>query len=160
MGVDEVTSELATSTKTGLSPTAASSLLQRDGRNELVMDKGEGVFAALLDKFKDPMILLLLGSAIVSIAVGNVNDATSITLAVLIVTAVGFVQEQRSQTALLSLTKLAPFTCHCVRDGVVETVQAAELVMGDLVVLQVGDRIPADVRLVEVLVFVCLFVWI
>jgi len=79
---------------------------------------------------------------------GNVDDAVSITVAVLIVLTVGFVQEQRSEKSLEALNKLVPHHCHVVRDGRSVHVLANELVPGDIVTLTTGDRVPADVRLV------------
>lgn len=96
---------------------------------------------------------------------GNIDDAVSITIAILIVLTgkmdylhpkhllimafpVGFVQEQRSEKSLEALNKLVPHYCHLIRDGRSQKVLANELVPGDLVAFSVGDRIPADVRIV------------
>ncbi|KAJ3486684.1 hypothetical protein NLJ89_g11789 [Agrocybe chaxingu] len=99
--------------------------------------------------YESPLILLLCGSATVSAIMGNVDDAVSITVAVLIVLTVGFVQERRSEKSLEALNKLVPHHCHVIREGEAIHVLANELVPGDLVKFQTGDRIPADVRLVS-----------
>lgn len=115
--------------------------------------------------YESPLNLLLLGSAAVSGVVGNMDDAISITAAIVIVvtgrslrpvatsrlltsTQVGFVQEQRSEKSLEALSKLVPHYCHLVRDGTSQTLLANVLVPGDLVTFSTGDRIPADVRLI------------
>ncbi|KAJ1730938.1 High affinity Ca2+/Mn2+ P-type ATPase-like protein [Coemansia biformis] len=95
------------------------------------------------------MVMLLLGSAGVSVLVGNWDDAFSITLAILIVSTVGFVQEYRSEKSLEALSSLVPNHCHVVRDGEQHKILADYLVPGDIVRLAIGDRIPADVRIVE-----------
>ena len=101
-----------------------------------------------MEQFKNPLILLLLGSAIVSVVMGQLDDAASNTLAIVIVVTVGFIQEYRSEKTLEKLKKLVPPVCVCVRDGRQESFEAKYLVPGDLVSLAIGDRIPADVRLV------------
>ena len=79
---------------------------------------------------------------------GQLDDTASITLAIVIVVTVGFIQEYRSEKTLEKLKKLVPPVCVCVRDGRQESFEAKYLVPGDLVSLAIGDRIPADVRLV------------
>ncbi|EEB88635.1 hypothetical protein MPER_13436, partial [Moniliophthora perniciosa FA553] len=80
---------------------------------------------------------------------GNVDDAVSITVAVLIVLTVGFVQERRSEKSLEALNKLVPHHCHVIRSGNTHHILANELVPGDLVTFSTGDRIPADIRLIS-----------
>ncbi|EJF55327.1 hypothetical protein DICSQDRAFT_74527 [Dichomitus squalens LYAD-421 SS1] len=80
---------------------------------------------------------------------GNIDDAVSITVAVLIVLTVGFVQEQRSEKSLEALSKLVPHHCHLIRDGKPFHMLANELVPGDIVTFTTGDRVPADVRLIS-----------
>ena len=78
---------------------------------------------------------------------GNIDDAVSITIAVLIVLTVGFVQERRSEKSLEALNKLVPHHCHILRDGRQLHLLANELVPGDIVTFTTGDRVPADVRM-------------
>jgi len=142
----------------------------------------ETLLSKFLDQLRQPLIMLLLGSAVVSALLGSYDDAVSITLvrprsagpvrdhvsarvpscsspatprwrcgrqAILIVSTVAFVQEWRSEQSLAALNKLVPYYCTVVR-GVPQTISASQLVPGDLVRLQAGDRIPADIRLLEV----------
>jgi P-type Ca2+ transporter type 2C len=102
-----------------------------------------------LEKFKDPLILLLLGSVLLSVIVGQYEDAFSIFAAVIIVGSVGFYQESVSEESLAALHNLVPPTCHVVRDSVVQSILAEELVPGDIVKLVSGDRVPADLRVVH-----------
>jgi len=76
-----------------------------------------------LDQFKDPLIGLLLASAIVSILVGQYDDAISITLAVAIVSTVAFIQELRSEQSIAALKELIPPSCSCIRDGAVTKIE-------------------------------------
>jgi Ca2+-transporting ATPase len=78
---------------------------------------------------------------------GNIDDAVSITVAVLIVLTVGFIQERRSEKSLEALNKLVPHYCHLLRDGKQLHLLANELVPGDIVTFTTGDRVPADVRM-------------
>lgn len=80
---------------------------------------------------------------------GNIDDAISITIAILIVLTVGFVQEQRSEKSLEALNKLVPHHCHLIRDGHKTHTLANDLLPGDLVTFGVGDRIPADLRIIQ-----------
>ena len=147
------------------------------------MAEEETLLSKFLDQLRQPLIMLLLGSAVVSALLGSYDDAVSITLvrppsaclatdhvsmrvphgkvlprfdgevgraqAILIVSTVAFVQEWRSEQSLAALNKLVPYYCTVVR-GVPQTISASQLVPGDLVRLQAGDRIPADIRLLEV----------
>uniref|UniRef100_A0A8B9TFJ4 Calcium-transporting ATPase n=1 Tax=Anas platyrhynchos TaxID=8839 RepID=A0A8B9TFJ4_ANAPL len=100
-------------------------------------------------QFINPLIMLLLASAVISVLMHQFDDAVSITVAILIVVTVAFVQEYRSEKSLEELSKLVPPECHCVREGRVEHTLARDLVPGDTVCLSVGDRVPADLRLFE-----------
>ncbi|KAL4661744.1 hypothetical protein H8957_015145 [Semnopithecus entellus] len=129
------------------------SVMQRrlvHGWNEFVADNSEPVWKKYLDQFKNPLILLLLGSALVSVLTKEYEDAVSIATAVLIVVTVAFIQEYRSEKSLEELTKLVPPECNCLREGKLQHLLARELVPGDVVSLSIGDRIPADIRLTEV----------
>jgi Ca2+-transporting ATPase len=102
-----------------------------------------------LDKFKDPLILLLLGSAVLSVVVGQYEDALSIFTAVVIVGTVGFYQESKSEESLAALNDLVPPSCRVIRNGMIQTIMAEDLVPGDLIKLSTGDRIPADLRIIN-----------
>uniref|UniRef100_A0A8C5WIC7 Calcium-transporting ATPase n=1 Tax=Leptobrachium leishanense TaxID=445787 RepID=A0A8C5WIC7_9ANUR len=133
----------------GLSECAVLQRRIKHGWNEFHMDSGEPIWRKYLGQFTNPLILLLLGSALVSVITKEYEDAVSITVAILIVVTVAFVQEYRSEKSLEELNKLVPPECNCVRDGKLQHLLARELVPGDLVCLTVGDRVPADVRLIE-----------
>ncbi|KAJ3384268.1 High affinity Ca2+/Mn2+ P-type ATPase-like protein [Lobulomyces angularis] len=119
------------------------------GLNELRVESTETFIQKFIEQFKNPLILLLFGSAALSILLGEIEDAVSITLAILIVISVAFVQEYRSEQSLQALNKLVPHYCHVYRDGQLCTLLANELIPGDVVRFSSGDRVPADVRLIS-----------
>lgn len=119
------------------------------GPNEFAVKPQDPPYMKFLEQFKEPLIMLLLGSAVVSGLMGEWDDAISIALAVVVVITVGFVQEQRSEKSLEALNKLVPHYCHLLRDGQTNTILANELVPGDVVTFATGDRVPADVRICE-----------
>nr|XP_021526718.1 calcium-transporting ATPase type 2C member 2 isoform X1 [Aotus nancymaae] len=135
---------------TGLSEFSVTQRRLVHGWNEFVAETTEPVWKKYLDQFKNPLILLLLGSALVSVLTREYEDAVSIATAVLIVVTVAFIQEYRSERSLEELTKLVPPECNCLREGKLQHLLARELVPGDVVSLSIGDRIPADIRLTEV----------
>jgi Ca2+-transporting ATPase len=103
-----------------------------------------------MEQLKEPLIGMLLFSAVLSILLGNMSDAISIAIALLIVSLVAAVQEYRSEQALEKLANLVPPTCTVLRDGrVLDSFPAKELVVGDLLLLGTGDRVPADCRVVD-----------
>ena len=151
MSVEDLVDQLDTDIKTGLSnPQDISTRRSIHGTNELDSEDEESLFWKFLETFySDPMIMLLIGSAVISFVMGNIDDAVSISAAIVIVVTVGFVQEYRSEKSLQALNKLVPEMTHLTRNNSTETVLANHLVPGDLIHFSVGDRIPADVRLTE-----------
>ncbi|KAM3828960.1 calcium-transporting ATPase type 2C member 2 isoform 3-T3 [Vipera latastei] len=149
--VEELAKTLQVDLDKGLSEFSVLQRRVKHGWNELVADNTEPVWKKYLDQFKNPLILLLLASAVVSLITKEYEDAVSITMAVIIVVTVAFVQEYRSEKSLEELNKLVPPECNCLREGRMQHLLARELVPGDIVCLSIGDRIPADIRLIEVI---------
>ncbi|KAH7102158.1 calcium-transporting ATPase [Auriculariales sp. MPI-PUGE-AT-0066] len=146
----ETLSHLRSSMADGLSSLVVQGLRERHGYNEFSVATPEPLLLKFVKTiYESPLNLLLLGSAVVSAGMGNIDDAISITVAILIVLTVGFVQERRSEKSLDALNKLVPHHCHLIRDGRPAHLLANELVPGDIVKFSVGDRVPADVRLLE-----------
>eukprot|EP00062_Callorhinchus_milii_P005145 gi/632944318/ref/XP_007887444.1/ PREDICTED: calcium-transporting ATPase type 2C member 2 [Callorhinchus milii] len=119
------------------------------GWNEFGVENAEPIWKKYLSQFKNPLILLLLASAVISIITREIEDAVSITVAIIIVVTVAFIQEYRSEKSLQELSKLVPPEANCIREGKLEHLLARELVPGDTVCISVGDRVPADIRLFE-----------
>ncbi|KAM6223816.1 calcium-transporting ATPase type 2C member 2 [Rhynchocyon petersi] len=146
----ELAEALHVDLENGLSESSVTQRRLVHGWNEFAAGSVEPVWKKYLDQFKNPLILLLLGSALVSVVTKEYEDAVSIAMAVLIVVTVAFIQEYRSEKSLEELTKLVPPECHCIREGKLQHLLARDLVPGDVVSLSMGDRIPADIRLTEV----------
>lgn len=146
---EEVADRLHVDTRRGLSWREANDRINFVGPNEFQMKEEDPLWKKYIEQFQNPLILLLLGSAVVSIIMKQFDDAISITVAIIIVVTVAFVQEYRSEKSLEELNKLVPPTCNCVREGNLEHFLARNLVPGDVVQLNVGDRVPADIRLFE-----------
>lgn len=146
---DEVARELHVDASYGLSELSVRERQREYGLNELEGEEDESMLAKFAGQFKDPLILLLMASGGASVAMGHTDDAVSIAVAITIVVTVAFVQEYRSEKTLEALKELVPPRCHVVRDGLTAEVFAKELVPGDIVVVGVGDRVPADARLIE-----------
>uniref|UniRef100_A0A0K2URG4 Calcium-transporting ATPase n=1 Tax=Lepeophtheirus salmonis TaxID=72036 RepID=A0A0K2URG4_LEPSM len=134
----------------GLTSTESSVRRSTFGFNEFSVKAARPLWKKYLDQFSNPFILLLLASAVISVMMGQLDDAASISFAIIIVVSVGFVQEYRSEKTLERLGALLPPSCHCLRDGSVSSLLARYLIPGDVVELNVGDRVPADLRLIEV----------
>lgn len=146
---DEVATLLNTDIHSGLLWKEANHRLSLHGPNEFEVTQEEPLWKKYIEQFKNPLIVLLLASALVSICMQQFDDAFSITAAIVIVVTVAFVQEYRSEKSLEELNKLVPPTCTCLREGRQETFLAKNLVPGDIVLLGIGDRVPADLRLFE-----------
>lgn len=147
--VETLVAQLGTSLQDGLSAMEASERLKRYGRNELQKPVPESLVKKFLEKFKEPLIVLLLVSALVSLMMGQYADAIGIFVAITIVNTVGFIQEYRSEKSVEALRSLASSKCHVLRSRVYKEIPSEELVPGDVVPLTVGTRIPADIRLVQ-----------
>ncbi|ORZ35074.1 hypothetical protein BCR44DRAFT_1435029 [Catenaria anguillulae PL171] len=146
---DQVTTDLATDPARGLPASVAAVRLAQHGTNELAIADQDPWWHKLLEQFQNPLIYLLLGSALVSSLVGEWDNAISITLAIVIVATVAFVQEYKSEQSLQALNTLVPHYANVIRDGQALRVNAKELVPGDICTFSTGDRISADVRLIE-----------
>ena len=144
------------SSKSGLDTFDAQNRLKNDGKNLIVGKKKKSEFVKFLGQFKDVLIIVLLVSCVISVVIGiienSVNefiDAGIILLVVLINAIIGYVQEHNSEKAMQALKNLTKPYCKVVRDGKVVKVKSEEVVIGDIVVLEAGDIVPADVRLIE-----------
>jgi Ca2+-transporting ATPase len=149
IGVDDALKVLETDHKKGLSESEAKTRLERYGPNALAEEEEKTLFQMFVDQFKDFLVLILVASTVIAALMGEWVDA-SVIMAILILNAImGVVQEGRAGKALAALKKMAVPVSTVVRDGRVQKVSSEELVPGDVVLLQAGDLIPADLRLIE-----------
>ena len=134
----------------GLSSEEAQRRLKQYGYNELTEKKRAGIFTIILNQFRDIFVIMLLIAIAISFLVGAHEDAITIGAIVVLNAVVGSVQEYRSEKAMEAMKKLTAPRARVIRDGREAIIDAREVVPGDVVVLESGDRIPADGRIVEV----------
>ena len=155
----EVLQELNVNPETGLSSEEASKRLQQYGPNKLAEKKKTPLFLVFLQQFNDPMIFILLAAALLSIAISIYNSIHNsepfdfadpiIIMGVCVLNAIiGTVQENKAEKSLEALKKMSSPTCVVRRDGKLVELKAEELVPGDIVILEEGRTVPADLRLI------------
>ena len=133
----------------GLTSGEARQRLERYGPNELIEKKHKSLWMMFLDQFKDFMILVLIAAAVVAGVIGELTDTIAIAVIVLLNAVLGFVQEYRAEKAMAALKKLAAPSATIIRDGRAESITAERLVPGDMVILEAGNVVPADIRMME-----------
>lgn len=156
METKEAARRLETDEKQGLTSQMAAERLAQKGRNELAETDGKkSLFWRFLAQFDDFMILLLLGAAVVSVVISRLSGENDVLDAVMILgivvlnAALGLFQESKAEKALEALKKMAAPHARVIRDGIVREIPAAEVVPGDLLLLETGDAVCADGRVVE-----------
>ena len=148
--VVDVEKELDTSMQNGLKLDMVNKKRQEYGFNELAGKKKESLLLKFLKQFKDFMIIVLIIAAIVSAVVSKEFTDSIIILVVVIMNAIiGVVQESKAEKSLEALQKMSAHSSKVIREGNVQVVPARELVPGDVVILETGDYVPADLRLTE-----------
>ena len=145
---DTVLKHLDTSL-TGLSAEEARIRLEKHGPNVLKEKEKKTLFMMFLDQFRDFMILVLIAAAAISGMIGELSDTIAIIVIVILNAVIGFVQEYRAEKAMEALKAMAAHSAIVVRDGRQQEIHASEIVPGDIVVLDAGKIVPADLRLVE-----------
>ncbi|MCM1313795.1 MAG: cation-translocating P-type ATPase [Muribaculaceae bacterium] len=128
----------------GLTEKEASARLKEDGKNVLDGGKKTNPVAIFFNQFKDVMVMILLGATVISVLLGEISDAVTIILIVLLNSILGFIQEYRTEHTLEALKSMTSPTAKCYRDGVLKEIDASELVVDDVIEVEAGDRIPAD----------------
>ncbi len=144
----EVFEELATG-ETGLKQKEADARLKKYGLNQLKEKKKDPWWKLLLEQFNSPVIWVLLGAVAISIAIGEVVDAIVIAIILIINAVLGFFQEFKAEKAIEALKKMTSLKAVVLRDGKHMKIDATELVPGDVIILETGEKIPADARLIE-----------
>ncbi|AUX41404.1 ATPase [Sorangium cellulosum] len=138
------------SVEAGLSQEEAARRLQEVGPNVIQRAKGDSALKLLFRQINDPLIYVLLASAALAVAMGEAIDGAVVLAVVVLNTAIGFVQELRASKAIEALSGMVPQSATVVRGGARSAIPAADVVPGDVVVLEAGDKVPADARLLSV----------
>ncbi len=156
---EKVLQELGTS-RNGLTDAEAAERLEREGKNLLKKEEKRPLWRKFLDSITDPMILILLGAAVVQVIVtilesrgnftlGSFTDVFVILAVVIINAIMSLVQENKAEAAMSALMEMTAETSHVIREGAVVTVKSEDLVPGDVVRFEAGDTVPADCRILE-----------
>jgi len=146
--VKGILSELNTTEK-GLAHDEAARRLEEYGPNELEEKKRKNLLMMFIDQFKDFMIMVLITAAIVSGMIGEVADTIAIIVIVILNAIIGFVQEYRAEKAMEALKKMAAPSATVMRNGAPLDIAASEIIPGDIVILEAGKVVPADMRIFD-----------
>lgn len=152
--IEDVEKELKTDKEKGLTQEQVNQIRNEKGYNELQATKKKTLIQRFIDQFKDFSIIVLIIAAIVSGVVGisegeGITDTIIILIVVIVNAIIGIAQESKAEKSLEALQKLSDHASKVIRNGNMEIIPARELVQGDIVVLDTGDYIPADLRIIE-----------
>jgi Ca2+-transporting ATPase len=143
------TTKLLQTTPSGLDSVTASERLTEHGKNQIEDSKKKTILQMILSQLSDFMILILIAAAIISGIIGDVTDTIIILAIIIMNAAVGFIQEYRAEKAMEALKNMAANHARILREGKMMDIPASDLVPGDVVVLEAGNIIPADIRFFE-----------
>src|SRR5659263_293319 len=146
--IKSVLGSMGTSTE-GLTEQDAIARLNKYGLNEIIEEKKVSRLEMLLSQFMSFLIIILLAAAAVSALLGEIADSIIILFIVILSGVLGFFQDYRAQEAIDALKRMAAPTAKVVRNSNTSLIQASRIVPGDIILLQTGDGIPADSRLIE-----------
>ncbi|HNX23434.1 MAG TPA: cation-translocating P-type ATPase [Spirochaetota bacterium] len=147
--IEDVLKHFNTSSDKGLSSEEAAKRLKSKGPNELIEKDGRSPFQILREQVAATMVLILIGAAVISGMLGDFKNTTAILSIVVLFVLMGFIQEYRAEKAIAALKKMAVPGVRSLRDNVLSELSARELVPGDIVNIETGNIIPADLRLIE-----------
>ena len=146
---DETAERLGTHIENGLSAEKVKKRFREHGYNELTERPRPGFLSMLLGQFNNFLVIILILAALVSLVLGEYVDAIAIMVIVVINAVVGVIQESKAEQSLAALKKMAAPNAQVIRDGLRQSIPSRELVPGDIVLIEAGNYVPADMRLVE-----------
>lgn len=147
--IQEVERTFDTDIHHGLREGQVQERLTLQGKNELHQQKSESLLMMLIEQFQDPMVIILIVGAIISVVLKEYIDASIIFIVIGLNAVIGVVQEYKAEKAIDALKKLSEPKAYVIRDGFLKEIDSTELVCGDIVELEVGRYIPADIRLLS-----------
>src|SRR5690625_3175880 len=149
LDVEKIEKKLHVASTKGLNAKQVNQRRRQYGENTLIAQKKPSKWLIFLKQFQDFMVLVLLAATLIAGMLGEYIDAIAIMVIVLINGFIGFFQEQKAENSLEKLRELSAPMTRVLRDGVWVKIPSQELVVGDVIRLNTGDRIPADVRIIE-----------
>ncbi len=149
--LDELEKDFDTNLQCGLSASKVEQNREKYGKNALQEKKKTPMILKFLAEFKDPLILILIAAAIISVIVDPHEwiESVIIMVVVLINAILGLYQENKAEKSLEALKKMSASTCKVIRDNTIQTIVTEELVVGDIILVEAGDSVPADARIIE-----------
>ncbi len=151
----EILATLSTNEKTGLTESQVKKRQEKEGKNKLDDKKKENIFIKFIKQFNDFMIIILILASIISALVSKMQGENDYIDSIIIITIVilnaimGVVQEAKAEKSIEALKQLTPQKCKTIRNGITNEINAEELVKGDIIILEAGNYVPADCRLLE-----------
>lgn len=146
---EKLASELGTDLKQGLTEVEAKKRHKQYGPNELSKKANFSFISLLIEQFANPLVIFLMFAGVFSLLIGETKDAIVIAVVILVNALIGFVQEFQAAKSIQSLSEMLKLSARVIRDGKTKQVNSNELVPGDLVSLEAGDKVPADIRLIQ-----------
>lgn len=146
---EDVIKQIETDESSGLSADEAKSRLENYGKNKLPDKKKESKFVKFIKHFHDVLIYVLLGAAIVTTILGHYTDTIVIIIVAIVNACIGYFQESKAEEALDSIKNMLSLKAKVVRDNKKNEVDAEDITIGDIIRLSSGDKVPADLRLIE-----------
>lgn len=150
MEVSQVVERLDTDLTHGLSEEEAARRIELYGPNKVTTGKRKSRLQAFLEQFTNPLVIILLAASLITFLLGEYLDSGVIMAVVIINAIIGFVQESKAESAIEALARMLKVEATVLRDGDSHRIPADQIVPGDVVILQSGDKVPADLRLVEI----------
>ena len=149
--LNELETDFDTNLECGLSASKVEQNREKYGKNALQEKKKTPMILKFLAEFKDPLILILIAAAIISVIVDPHEwiESVIIMVVVLINAILGLYQENKAEKSLEALKKMSASTCKVIRDNTIQTIVTEELVVGDIILVEAGDSVPADARIIE-----------
>ncbi len=148
LSVDETLAALK-ATRHGLSEPEAKRRLAQSGLNRLTTTKGPSLWSLFFHQFLNPLVFILILGAFVKFSVSNHLEGAVLLITIFIMASIGFFQEMKAQRAMMALKQLAAHKTKVKRSGGVEMIASEKLVLGDIILLEMGAKVPADARLIE-----------
>lgn len=155
LSLEEIRRTLKTNFERGLSTNEVLQRQEMHGKNELAESKKTTIFVKFINQFKDFMIIILIIAAVISACLSYVQASNEyidsiIIIAIVVLNAImGVIQESKAEKSLEALKKMASPTCKVKRNGTIIQIQTTELVPGDIIIIEAGCYVPADVRLIK-----------
>ncbi|MTI69741.1 MAG: calcium-translocating P-type ATPase, SERCA-type [Firmicutes bacterium] len=147
--IEDTLRELKVSKSNGLTEEEVKEKKEKYGLNQLKGNKGKSIFSMFIDQFKNFMVIILIIAAIISGSLGELKDSVIIVIIVILNAVIGVIQENKAEKSLEALKNMSKPLAKVIRNGSKTQIKSQDIVPGDIIVLEAGDSIPADGRIIE-----------